>query len=162
MAETLDVSQMLANEYEQKRQFRWLIAIDSIDAFTARTAKRPSKKFESTVIDYINQKSYFAGKGEWAELDFEFNDPISPSASQKIMNWLRLVHDDPTGRMGYKDFYTKTLTLKLLDPAGTVVEQWKGVNMWPMNVDFGGLDYKESEVVTVKCTFRADRYILEF
>lgn len=163
MAETLEVSQMLANSYEPKRAFRWYLSIEGIDAFTAKTASRPKRKNEPVTIDYINQKSYFAGKSEWQEIDVELNDPISPSASQKVMQWLQLVHSTQVGRMGYKDFYVKTVVLKLLDPAGTVVEQWTGKNVWPSSVEFGEqLDYSKNDVMTVKFTMRADDWTLAF
>lgn len=164
MAETLEVSQMLANSYEPKRAFRWYLSIDGIDAFTAKTAGRPNEKHEETVIDYINQKSYFAGKREWETIDISLYDPISPSAAQKVFQWLQLVSSAETGRMGYKDFYTKTVTLKLLDPGGTVVEQWTGKNVWPSNVKFNAteLDYSKSDALTVSLTLRADIWSLNF
>ena len=33
MAETLSVQDMLPNKFEPKRQFRWVFAIEGIDAF---------------------------------------------------------------------------------------------------------------------------------
>ena len=35
MAETLSVAEMLPNKFEPKRQFRWVFAIEGIDAFLA-------------------------------------------------------------------------------------------------------------------------------
>lgn len=162
MAETLDISQMLANDYEPKRKFRWILEIDGIDAFTARTASRPKHAFEETIVDFINTKQYFAGKNTWEAIPIELVDPISPSASQKVMQWLRLIHDTPTGRMGYKSMYAKNFSLKLLGPVGDVVEKWNFINGWPNNPDFGELDYKDSEVVTVKFNLRFDEARLEF
>ena len=56
MPEILEVGQMLANTYEPKRKFRWLLQIDGVDAFVLKTAARPQITFEETVIDYINTK----------------------------------------------------------------------------------------------------------
>lgn len=162
MAETLDTSQMLANDYEPKRKFRWIFEIDGIDSFTANTMTRPKSQFEETVIDYINQKTYFAGKNTWETIPIELNDPISPSASQKVMQWVRLVYDSPTGRMGYKAMYAKNFSLKLLGPIGDVVEKWNFINGWPQNIDFGDLDMKTSDVVTVKFNVRFDEARQEF
>ena len=33
MAETLSVTDMLPNKFEPKRQFRWVFAIEGVDAF---------------------------------------------------------------------------------------------------------------------------------
>lgn len=162
MAETLDVTQMLANTYEPKRQFRWIMEIDGLDAFTARTGTRPSKNFESVTIDYINQKRYVAGKGEWQPMEFSLYDPIAPSAAQKITQWLRLVHDDPTGRMGYAEMYKRNFSLKLLDGLGNVVEKWNIIGAWPMEIQWGELDYASSDNVTVTFNLRMDECRLEF
>ncbi len=162
MAETLEITQLLANEAEPKRVFRWIVEIDGVDAFTARTFSRPKKKFEPVTIDWVNQKRYVAGKGEWDTLALELWDPIVPSASQKITQWLRLVHDDPTGRMGYAEMYKKTFALKLLDGPGSVVEKWNIIGAWPMEADFGELDYADSEVATITTTIRMDECRQEF
>lgn len=162
MAETLDINQLFANEYEPKRMFRWLLEIDGIDAFTAKTAARPSKNHEHIVIDWINEKRYLAGKGEWQEIEVELYDPIAPSEAQKVMEWLKLVHDDATGRMGYAITYKKTFTLKMLDGQGTVVEKWRCVGAWPKNVNWGTLEQGNNEALTVKFTIRADKWFLEF
>ncbi len=162
MAETLEINQMLANKVEHKRQFRWILSLDGIDAFTARTMDRPKKQFEETVVDYVNQKVYYAGKGEWQQISISLHDPIAPSQAQKVTNWLRMVHDDPTGRMGYAEFYKKDFSLKLLDPVGNVVEKWNCIGGWPTNVDFGQLDYSSSETAQITVQIRADEWRLEF
>ena len=162
MAETLDINQLFANEYEPKRAFRWILEIDGIDAFTAKTAARPSKQVQEIKIDWINVQRWLAGKTEWQPLDIELYDPIAPSQSQKILEWLKLVHDDETGRMGYADIYKKTFNLKILDGGGLVVEKWKCVGAWPQNIQFGNLDYSSNEALTVKFTIRADKWALVF
>lgn len=162
MAEVLEVNQMLANAYEPKRQFRWIFQIDGIDAFTARSATRPSLTNESIVIDYINAKRFLAGKQTWNTITLTLNDPVSPSAAQKVMEWLRLHYEDLTGRSGYHSFYAKTISLQMLDPVGAVVEQWRGEGTWIVESNWGDLDYSSSEPVQVTLTLQADRWILEY
>jgi hypothetical protein len=99
MAEVLDVQQMLADSYEPKRKNRWILAINGIDSFTAKTSSRPQLTFDETTIDYINQKRYVAGKGTWAPITVTLYDPIVPSASQKVYEWVRLCWENLTGRM---------------------------------------------------------------
>lgn len=162
MAEILDINQMFANEYEPKRAFRWILEIEGIDAFTAKTAARPKKQHQDITIDWINEKRFLAGKGEWQELPIELNDPIAPSQSQKVLEWLKLVHDDSTGRMGYATAYKKNFFLKLLDGGGLVVEKWQAVGAWPKDIDGGALDFSNNEALTVKFTIRADKWKLIF
>ena len=162
MAEIFDINTMLANEYEPKRQFRWILSLDGLDAFTARTFARPKKDHQEIVIDWINQKRFLAGKGEWTPLDLELNDPISPSQAQKVMDWLRLVHDSNVGLMGYSNVYKKNFTLKLLDGGGLVVEKWSIIGAWPKNIDWGQLDMSNNEALTVKLNIRFDNARLEY
>ena len=162
MAERLEVSQMLANEFESKRQFEWIMEIDGVDAFTAKTFVRPSKSHEDITIDYINQKRFLAGKGEWQPMELTLFDPIEPSAAQKVMDWLRLVHDDVVGRMGYSAIYKRNFALKMLGPDGLVVEKWNVIGAWPKEIRFGELDYASSEAVMISVTLRIDQARQEF
>lgn len=162
MAETLATQQLLANTYEPKRKFRWILQIDGIDAFVLKTAARPQATFEETVIDYINTKRYLSGKMAWNPISVTMHDPIAPSAAQKIMDWLRLNYESLTGRMGYASFYKKDISLKLLDPQGTVVELWDVTGAWPQDINFGDLDYASSDAVEISFTLRFDNAVLQF
>ena len=55
MAETLSVTDMLPNKFEPKRGYRWVLAIEGIDAFLMSTAARPSLSIGSSEIRYINR-----------------------------------------------------------------------------------------------------------
>lgn len=162
MPETLEVGQMLANAYEPKRKFRWILQIDGIDAYTLKTAARPQLTFDEVVIDYINTKRYVSGKQTWNPIQITTHDPIAPSAAQNVMNWVRLNYEPVTGRMGYATFYKKNLSLKVLDPQGTVVELWDIIGAWPQDVNFGDLDYASSDNVEISFTLRFDNAIQEF
>jgi hypothetical protein len=160
MTEILEVQQMLADTYEPKRKFRWILAINGIDAFTLKTASRPQISFEETVIDYGNVKRYLAGKATWAPMNITLYDPIVPSAAQKCMEWVRLCFENVTGRMGYAQFYKKTINLKLLDGIGAVVEDWQIDGAWLQDINFNELDYSVSDPVDISCVLRFDQSTL--
>lgn len=160
MAEILEVNQMLADSFEPKRKFRWIVAINGIDAFTLKTASRPQVTFDETVIDFMNQKRYLSGKGTWAPINLTLYDPIIPSAAQKVMEWIRLDWENLTGRMGYAAFYKKTINLKLLDPVGAVVEDWELQGTWIQDANFNDLDYASSDPVEIALTLRFDQAAL--
>ncbi len=162
MAETLNVTQLLANPYEPKRKYRWLLQIDGIDAFTLKTAARPSLTFDETVIDYINTKRYVAGKQTWNPMSITLQDPIAPSAAQAVMDWVRICYEPLTGRMGYASFYKKNITLKVLDPQGAVVELWDVFGAWVQDSNWGDLDYASSDNVEIACTLRFDNAVQQF
>ena len=54
MAETLSVTDMLPNKFEPKRKFRWVFAIEGIDAFLMKTAARPTVTIAEQEIPYMN------------------------------------------------------------------------------------------------------------
>jgi len=163
MADVLDISSLLSSAVEPKRTFRWIIALNGVDAYTALSTKRPGGgTFEETVIDYINTKRYLAGKFAPEDWTLVLWDPIAPSAAQKIMEWVRLNYENTTGRMGYADIYKKNISLKLLDPPGGVAEEWSIIGAWPRVIDFGSLDYKTSDLVNITCTIRYDFSSLNF
>lgn len=162
MPETLETAQLLANTFEPKRKFRWILQIDGIDAFVMKTSARPQATFEETVIDYINAKRYISGKMSWNPMQVTMHDPIAPSAAQKIMDWLRLNYEPLTGRMGYATFYKKDITLKLLDPQGTVVELWDITGAWAMDINWGDLDYASSDNAEIAFTIRFDNATLQY
>lgn len=159
MAEILETNTMLANAYEPKRKFRWTMEIDGIDAFTLKTGARPQMTFEETVIDYINTKRYVSGKMAYSPLNITLQDPIAPSAAQKVMNWVRLNYEVITGRAGYATMYKKDWSLKMLDPQGAVIEQWDIKGAWVQDFNGGELDYASSDNAEISMVVRYDAAI---
>ncbi len=162
MAEVLSVDQLLANSAEPLRQFRFILSIEGIEAWTILTSKLPGGEFGKVEIPFLNTKRFFAGKFTPNELPIKLWQPISPSAAQKVNDWIRLNFEAQTGRMGYKDFYAKDITIKLLDPPGGVAQQWTLKNCWPKSVDNGTLDYSNEGMVEIDITLVYDNYILNF
>lgn len=160
--EILEVNQLLSNNFEPKRKFRWLLQIDGVDAFVMKTAARPQATFEETVVDYINTKRYVSGKMAWNPISVTMHDPVAPSAAQKIMNWLRLNYEPLTGRMGYASVYKKDVTLKLLDPQGSVVELWDIKGAWAQDINWGDLDYATSDNAEINFVMRFDNATLQY
>ena len=124
MAETLSVTDMLPNKFEPKRNYRWVLAIEGIDAFLVSDAQRPSINIGSRKIDFINSYRNISGKLEFQDITVKLHDPIAPSGAQQVMEWIRTHYESVSGRAGYADFYKRDLQLKMLDPVGTVVELW--------------------------------------
>lgn len=153
---------MLANTYEPKRKFRWFLSINGVDAWVLKTCARPQITFEETVIDYINTKRWISGKGAWNPISLTMHDPISPSAAAKVMAWVRRNYEALSGRMGYATMYKEEITLKMLDPQGAVVEQWKLTGAWPVDSNWGDLDFASSDNVEIQLSIRFDNADLEF
>mgnify|MGYP003631759354 FL=1 len=162
MAETLSVTDMLPNKFEPKRQFRWVLAIEGIDAFIVKTATRPNIAIEELEIPYINHKRYVAGKASFETLSITLHDPIAPSGAQQVMEWVRTHFESVSGRAGYADFYKRDIQLKMLDPVGTVVELWDIRGAFLTAADFGSLDYSTSDASEISLTVRYDQCVLQY
>ena len=162
MPETLDVRSLLPNKFEPKRQNRWVLAIEGIDAFLCKSAKRPSISFNENTIEYINSKRYLAGKADLGTLDVTLYDPIAPSGAQQVMEWIRTHTETVSGRSGYADFYKRDCQIKMLDPVGTVVELWDLKGCWLTSAQYGDLDYTAEDPTEVALTIRFDNCVLQY
>ena len=149
--------------YEPKRNNRFIMRFPSslgINEWFVETSKRPSLKINSTAIPFLNTSTYVAGRFEWQEIGVTFRDPIGPSASQALMEWVRLCAESVTGRMGYAAGYKKNIDLEMLDPTGVVVEKWILEGTWLSDVNFDNLAYNSDAIASISATLRPDRCIL--
>ena len=162
MAETLDVTEMLPNRFEPKRQHRWVFAMEGIDSFLVKTTVRPTFTGGETEIPFINSFRYLANRFKFGTMAVTLHDPIAPSGAQQVMEWIRTHQETVSGRMGYADFYKRDCQLKLLDPVGTVVELWDIKGAFLTAADFQGLDYANDTLVQINITLRFDNCVLQY
>lgn len=162
MSEILEVNQLLNSTAEPLRQFRFVLSIDGLDAFTILSSELPSGAFGETIIPFINTKRYISG--QWTPNTFPIKlwQPINPSAAQKVNDWLRLNYEQATGRAGYSDFYKKEITIKLLDGPGGVAQEWTLHGAWIKEPKFGTLDYTKEDMLEIDLVIRFDTFSLRF
>ena len=115
MAETLSVTDMLPNKFEPKRNYRWVLAIEGIDAFLVSSTNRPQIQIGEKKIEFINSYRMIASKLSFQDLSVKLHDPIAPSGAQQVMEWIRTHYESVSGRAGYADFYKRDIQLKMLD-----------------------------------------------
>lgn len=163
MAETLSVTDMLPNKFEPKRGYRWVLAIEGIDAFLVMSTKRPDISFQSKEIKFINSyRKISNGKGVWSTITVDLHDPIAPSGAQQVMEWIRTHYESVSGRAGYADFYKRDIQLKLLDPIGTVIELWDIKGAFITQAGFGSLEYSGDGLMEISLTLQFDNCVLQF
>ena len=151
--------------YEPKRNNRFILRFPSslgINEWYVETAARPHIVINSVEIPFLNTSTYVAGRFNWSEINVTFRDPIGPSASQALMEWVRLCAESVTGRMGYAAGYKKNVDLEMLDPTGVVVEKWIMEGTWMKDVNFNNLGYSDDKISTVTAQLRMDRCILVY
>jgi hypothetical protein len=162
MAETLSVTDLLPNKFEPKRNYRWVFAIEGIDAFLMESAARPKIQIKEKKIDFINSYRNVAGKLTFQDISVKLHDPIAPSGAQQVMEWIRTHYESVSGRAGYADFYKRDCQIKMLDPVGTVVELWDIKGAFLTSADFSALQYSSDDIMMITLNLKYDNCVLQF
>jgi len=151
--------------YEPKKKNRWLIRFPAalgIQEWWLSSAGRPSIEQNEVEIPFLNTSTWVIGRFTWSTIEVTFRDPIGPSASQAIMEWVRLHSESITGRQGYAAGYKKNVDVEMLDPTGVVIEKWQLQGTMLTNVNFGDLSMDDDGIAEITATLRFDRAILIF
>lgn len=148
--------------YEPLKKNRFIVRFPSslgINEFTVASAAKPTISIEEVEIPFLNTSTWVAGRFVWDTVDITFRDPIGPSSTQALMEWIRLCAESVTGRMGYAVGYKKDIEVDVLDPAGVVVQKWVYQGAFITSSNFGELDHSDSGVAEITVTIRFDRAI---
>ena len=100
--------------YELKKKNRFILRFDSslgINEWYVESTSRPNITINAVEVPFLNTSTYVAGRFTWNTINVTFRDPIGPSASQALMEWVRLHSESVTGRMGYAAGYNKVVRL---------------------------------------------------
>ena len=161
-----DLLLKMPNTYEPLRKNRFVFRFPAdlgIQEWTVESGKRPSLNQNATEIQFLNTSTWVLGRYTWQEMQLTFRDPIGPSTSQAIMEWVRLGSESVTGRQGYAAGYKRDVELELLDPNGVSVQKWILVNtMIGQNVGFGSLNYSQSGLLEITLNLQMDYCILAY
>lgn len=152
-------------EYEPLRKNRFLLRFPSdlgIQEWWVSNTSRPTITMGATEIPFINTSTWVVGRYLWEEIHVSLRDPIGPSASQAIMEWVRLSSESVTGRQGYAVSYKRDLVLEMLDPTGVAISQWILKNCFIVSAAGGDLSYDDDGLSTWDLTIRPDYCILSY
>lgn len=151
--------------YEPLRKNRFILRFPDelgIQEWWVSTTSRPKYTSSEVEIPFLNTSTYVVGRFTWETISVTFRDPIGPSATQALMEWVRLHSESVTGRMGYAAGYKKDLDLEMLDPTGVAVEKWILQGTFLTDVNFDSLGYSDDALATITATLRPDRCILVY
>lgn len=152
-------------EYEPLRKNRFLLRFPSdlgIQEWWVSSASRPTITHNETEIPFLNTSNWVVGRYLWEQLTVTLRDPIGPSASQAVMEWVRLHSESVTGRQGYAVAYKRDLILEMLDPTGTAVSQWILKSCMISSAAFGELSYDDDSLADITLQIRPQYCILSF
>lgn len=152
-------------QYEPLRKNRWLLRFPAdlgIQEWFLQSAARPSINQHETEIQFLNTSTWVVGRYTWNPIEVVLRDPIGPSASQAVMEWIRLHSESVTGRQGYAAGYKRDVELEMLDPTGVVVQKWILKNTMATTANFGNLSYEDDGIATINLNLRFDYAIMCF
>lgn len=152
-------------QFEPLKKNRWVLKFPSdlgIAEWFLQSASRPSINQQVTELEFLNTSTYVVGRYTWDTIEVTFRDPIAPSASQALMEWIRLCSESVTGRQGYAAGYKRDVELELLDPTGVCVQKWILKNAWISQCRFGNLSYGDGGVADISATLVMDYAVLCF
>lgn len=142
----LDANEIFFTGFEPKQQNRFIMYVDGFPSYLIKGVSAISLTQGKIALNHINIQRFVKGKTTWGPITLTLFDPITPSGTQSVMEWLRLHHESVTGRDGYSDFYKKDLTLAVLGPVGDIVSEWviKGALIEDLN--FGDWNWDSDSV----------------
>ena len=162
MAELLEPQDIMFTPFEPKLKNRFIMQIDGINAYLIKTMNRPQIDSDEVILEHMNVTRYVKGKSRWQPLDITLYDPIVPSASQQVIEWIRLHHESVTGRDGYSDFYKKDIVFNTLGPVGDKVEEWTLKGAFISSATFGDMDWATEDPIQIALTLKYDYAVLQF
>lgn len=165
---------------EPKRQHTFVVDIGTgqggedavIPRFAVAAAKKPSAQISEAEANWLNHTFYYPGKVKWDPIDFTFYDAVNPNVAKALMKMLKdsgyyfpnkWIGTDETGKnaertVSKKEAATAIGQVKItqLNHDGDPIETWTLKNAWFSKLNFGTLDYKSHEILTIEMTLRFD------
>ena len=159
----LDPNEIFFTAFEPKQQNRFLMLVDGVPSYFIKGVGAISLTQGEVVLNHINVYRKVKGKTTWGDVQLTLHDPVSPSGTQTIMEWVRLHHESVTGRDGYSDFYKKDVTLNILGPVGDIVSEWVLKGCFIKDANFGEYSWDNADAAqTITLTLAPDYCVLNY
>ena len=137
--------------------------VDGVPSYFIKGVGAISLTQGEVTLNHINVYRKVKGKTTWGNVQLTLHDPISPSGTQTIMEWVRLHHESVTGRDGYSDFYKKDVTLNVLGPVGDIVSEWVLKGCFIVDANFGDYSWDtENTAQSITMTLSPDYCVLNY
>lgn len=146
-----------------KRKFRWTIEINTpiglIPKHFAKVAARPQLDIDELEVNFLNATTWLPGKGKWQPLNVTYID-VADAEMGPLYSWIASVYDftqiNPQSNLPQteKPGWNGSAVLTMYDGCGSPLEQWTLNSCWPQSINFGDLDYSDSNEATIDLTLR--------
>ena len=137
--------------------------VDGVPSYFIKGVGAISLTQGEVILNHINVYRKVKGKTTWGNVQLTLHDPVSPSGTQTIMEWVRLHHESVTGRDGYSDFYKKDVTLNILGPVGDIVSEWVLKGCFIVDANFGDYNWdNENAAQNITMTLAPDYCVLNY
>ena len=158
------------NVVETRRKHRWIFETLAQGAFPGgresllllQSASRPHATFEEPEMHHNQEKVYFAGKHSWEPITLVWYDgEQNPDVAKEVYDWLDtgVLESVGSANVNAPNAYKKDSSLQMLDGAGSPTETWQIFGCWPQDINWGDLDYTNTEIQTIEVTMRYDRAV---
>ena len=158
----INPNELMYKSFEPVQKHRFILYMDGIPSYMIRSVNIPTITQSEIKIDHINVYYKVKGKTTYGDVNMSLYQPISPSGAQMVMEWIRLSHEQTTGRDGYADMYKKRLVINILDPFGGIVGEWVLEGAWIKSSNFGQYDWASDGKVDIELTLAIDHPVLNF
>lgn len=143
-----------------KRKFRFTLEIftpcGDIPIHYVKLAARPQLEIEEQELNFLNGVTWVPGKGRWQPITVTYVD-VPDQEMQGLYSWIATVYDfnNPVNlKQSEKSGWAGTALLTMYDGCGYPLEFWLLQSCFPTSINFGDLDYANSEESTVELTLR--------
>lgn len=144
-----------------KRKFRFKLwvyipALGAVHSDFVKVAARPQLDVDEMELNFLNGVTWIPGKGRWQPLNVTYLD-VTDTALRTLHDWISTIYElvDPDKlHQSEKSGWIGTGYVEMYDGCGTLLEQWTLNNMWPQSVNWGDLDYANSEEATIDVVYR--------
>lgn len=167
MSRPMGLGELGSQTVALKRKFRYTFEVNdicggNIPASFVKLASRPNYTVEETQIDFLNGRTWIPGKISWETINVTYYD-VATNANVNLWKWLASVYDfndaiqsnQATVRGGpNRPGYAGTGILTMYDGCGNTIEIWTLSDVWPTSINFGDLDYSNSETADIELTLR--------
>lgn len=160
-----------AGAFEPQRQNNWLFQFPStlssgdqlLLLMSLDSGFLPKASNEEIEINVLNRKLYVAGPRRYEAGTLVLKDFVDKDTAGSLAVWHNSVYFPSSGggTVFMPGDYKQNCSILLFAPNGSMQRVWTLAGCWPSSVDYGTLDMKSADFVSISVTIRYDEATYE-